>query len=140
MKHTVIIDTGVLVALLNKNDEYHQWATAQLKRIQPPLLTCEAVISETFFLCGKRQQAVKVIFNYLKAEIIKTPFVFANDYDAIEKLMLKYANVPMSFADACLVRLLEQYQNSCIFTLDSDFLIYRKKGNEVISLIYPENK
>jgi predicted nucleic acid-binding protein len=140
MKQAVIVDTGVLVALLNKNDEYHQWASAQLKRIQPPLLTCEAIIFETFFLCGKRQQAVKVIFNYLKAGIIKTPFVFANEYDVIEKLMLKYADVPMSLADACLVRLSEQYQNSCVFTLDSDFLIYRKNGNEMISLIYPENK
>ncbi len=54
--------------------------------------------------------------------------------------MLKYADVPMSFADACLVRMSEQHKNSCVFTLDSDFLVYRKNGNDVIALIYPENK
>jgi predicted nucleic acid-binding protein len=53
--------------------------------------------------------------------------------------MLKFGDVPMSFADACLVRMSEQHGNICVFTLDSDFLIYRKNGNEAISLIYPND-
>ncbi len=138
MKRHVIIDTGVLVALLNKKDTYHQWAVNQLKNIQPPLLTCDAVISETSFLCGRQQQSIAVIFNYLKSGVIETPFYFATEHEAIEKLMLKYCNVPMSFADACLVRMSEQHKNSSVFTLDSDFLHYRKNGSDVISLIYPE--
>jgi predicted nucleic acid-binding protein len=140
MRRNVIIDTGVLVALLNKKDAYHQWAVNQLKNIQPPLFTCDAVISETSFLCGGQRQSSVVIFNYLTSGVIETPFYFATEHKAIEKLMLKYCDVPMSFADACLVRMSEQHKNSCIFTVDSDFLVYRKNGNEVIALIYPENK
>ena len=140
MKRNVIIDSSVLAALLNKNDTYHQWAVTQLKEIQPPLLTCEAIISEVSFLIGRKQQGINVIFNYLKSGIIELPFCFSSEYVAIEKLMLKYNNVPMSFADACLVRMSEQYRNSCVFTLDADFLVYRKNANEIISLIYPEFK
>ena len=139
MRRNVIIDTGILVALLNKKDTYRSWAVNELKTIQPPLLTCDAVISETSFLCG-RQNSLMVIFNYLKSGVIETPFSFSTEYEAIEKLMLKYCDVPMSFADACLVRMSEQHKNACVFTLDSDFLLYRKHGNEVISLIYPDNK
>jgi predicted nucleic acid-binding protein len=140
MKRNVIIDASVLAALLNKNDTYHQWAITQLKDIQPPLLTCEAIISEVSFLIGRKQQGINVIFNYLKSGVIELPFCFSSEYVAIEKLMLKYADVPISFADACLVRMSEQHRNNSVFTLDSDFLVYRKNSNEVISLIYPDFK
>ena len=140
MKHHAIIDTGALVALLNKNDNYHQWAISQLKTIQPPLLTCDAVISEMNFLIGRKQASISVVFNYLKQGFIQTPFYFSNEYEAIEKLMIKYYSVPMSFADACLVRMAEQYKNSFIFTLDSDFLVYRKNTNQIIPLIFPDNQ
>jgi predicted nucleic acid-binding protein len=76
MKRGVIVDTGVLVALLNKKDSYHQWAMSQLKTIQPPLLTCEAVISEVSFLTARNKQGMAAIFNYLKLGIIETPFCF----------------------------------------------------------------
>jgi len=51
--------------------------------------------------------------------------------------MVKYANVPMSFADACLVKMSEQYSKSVVLTLDSDFLIYRRHGNQSIPTIMP---
>ena len=57
MKKQVIVDTGVLVAIINKNDHYHRWALQQFADIQPPLLTCEAIISETCFLLRHYQQA-----------------------------------------------------------------------------------
>jgi predicted nucleic acid-binding protein len=50
MNRKVIVDTGILVALQNKNDHYHRWAVDMLAKVAPPLLTCEAVISETCFL------------------------------------------------------------------------------------------
>ncbi len=84
MRRNVIIDTGVLVALLNKKDVYHQWAVNQLKNIQPPLLTCDAVISETHFLCGGQRQSSVVIFNYLTSGVIEIPFYFATEHKAIE--------------------------------------------------------
>jgi uncharacterized protein len=50
MLHQVIVDTGILVALIDRRDRHHAWVTEQLLQIVPPLLTCEAVISETWFL------------------------------------------------------------------------------------------
>jgi hypothetical protein len=90
-------------------------------------------------LIGRKQHGLGVIFGYLQSGIISIPFSFANEYAAVETLMRKYSDVPMSFADACLVRMSEHYRDSCIFTLDSDFLVYRKNGNELVSLIYPDN-
>ncbi|HNG34544.1 MAG TPA: pilus assembly protein, partial [Blastocatellia bacterium] len=57
---------------------------------------------------------------------------------AVSKLLEKYADVPMSFADACLVRMSELYPDSAVFTLDSDFKIYRRNGRQAIPLIFPE--
>ena len=69
---------------------------------------------------------------------IKVPFHFDDAVEMIEQLMEKYANVPMSFADACLVRMAELYPNSAVLTLDSDFRIYRKNRNQVIPVIMPD--
>ena len=52
--------------------------------------------------------------------------------------MKKYENVPMSLADACLVRMSEIADDSAVFTLDRDFHIYRKSGKQKIDLIIPE--
>ena len=70
---------------------------------------------------------------------IKVPFHFDETVEMIEQLMEKYANVPMSFADACLVRMTELYPNSAVLTLDSDFRIYRKNKNQVIPVIIPDS-
>ncbi|EDN67541.1 conserved hypothetical protein [Beggiatoa sp. PS] len=69
---------------------------------------------------------------------IKVPFHFDDEVEIVEQLMEKYADVPMSFADACLVRMAELYPNSAVLTLDSDFRIYRKHGHQVISVIMPD--
>jgi uncharacterized protein len=55
----------------------------------------------------------------------------------VRVLMSRYESVPMSFADACLVRMSEQIPNSAVMTLDSDFKIYRRHRNEEISVIQP---
>ena len=46
----VLADTGPIVAYLNGRDRYHAWAVAVFKQLRPPLLTCEAVLSEAVFL------------------------------------------------------------------------------------------
>ncbi len=69
--------------------------------------------------------------------VLKIYFSLPNEIETVEKLMKKYANVPMDFADACLVRMSELIENSVVFTVDSDFLIYRKHGKKQVPLIYP---
>jgi len=137
MRPPVIIDTGPLVAALNSRDNYYHWVVAQLKTLHSPLLTCEAVISETGFLSGHHLNKVNAIFEWLSNGSLVMAFQFKEERTAIHQLMVKYSNIPMSFADACLVRMTELYPQSVVLTLDRDFLIYRKHGNQPITTIMP---
>jgi len=137
MKQKVIVDTGVLVAYLNRREKFHEWAKERLKSIVPPLITCEAAIAETCFLLSKTGGGIEQLFEFFESGYIILPFRLENEIMIIKELMSRYANVPMSLADACLVRMSEQYPNSEICTIDSDFRIYRKNKRQVIPLIIP---
>lgn len=137
MRQQVIVDTGALVAIINKNDHYHHWAIQQFADIQPPLLTCEAIISEACFLLGRYQQA-NFLLQWLEKGVLSLPFCLQKEIQPVNALLKKYSDVPMSLADGCLVRLAENYPHSLILTLDSDFKVYRKNGSQLISLIFPD--
>lgn len=137
----VIVDTSPLVAMLNKQDQYHSWVIEQLKQIQLPLLTCEAVLVETCFLLHKQSPAqVQSIFNALQNDLLHISFQISDEVPALQEMIAKYTSVPMSLADACLVRMSEHYPQAKVFTLDSDFHIYRKNRNEIISCIIPPER
>lgn len=118
MKHQVILDTGPLAAAISQHDICHHWAVEQLKTIHPPLLTCEPVISEACFLLRSHHQGIRTVFEWLCREIIRLPFHLDKETNAVEQLIMKYADVPMSLADACLVRMSENYPKHLILTLD----------------------
>jgi predicted nucleic acid-binding protein len=129
----VVLDTGPLVALLHRDDQYHDWA-AQLK---PPFLTCESVLSEAHFLLRGLPIARQGLLQLLQKGLIQVAFDLGTEQDAVIALLNRYANVPMSVADACLVRLSELRSDSVTFTTDSDFNIYRRHGNQPIPIIIP---
>ena len=135
MKCNIIIDTGPLVAFINYRDKYHGWTKEQWSRIAPPLLTCEAVLSEACFLLGKTHGGPDIVLELLKRKVLSLPFKMEDSLTQIKWLLRKYSDVPMSLADACLVRMSEIYSDSSIFTLDSDFSIYRKNKRNVIPVI-----
>jgi len=122
---------------LSKSDKFHQWAKVELSKINPPLLTCEAVVVESCFLLKSTYGVVDLIFSLLRTKQITIPFSLTNEMAEVQVLMKRYENVPMSLADACLVRMSELIPGSVILTLDSDFRIYRKNRNEAIDLIIP---
>ena len=133
----VIIDTGPLVAFLNKSDYYYGWTLTQFSQLNPPFFTCEAVISEACFLLRNTGNGMQNVLKLLDRELIQIPFKLDLEISTIQSLMKKYSNLPMSLADACLVRMSEQISQSIICTLDSDFRIYRKEKRKVIPLIIP---
>jgi len=137
MRPAVLIDTGPLVAILNANDRYHSWSVEQLKKIQGPLLTCEPVLSEAFFLMRTTGNGVEKLWDMLNRQGIKIHFSLAEEMEIIAKLMVKYADQPMSLADACLVRMSELCPGHQVFTLDSDFKLYRRGRNRSIPTISP---
>jgi len=62
----------------------------------------------------------------------------SDEIESVEKLMQRYDSVPISLADACLVRMAEIYTETSVLTLDSDFRIYRQHRNQEISVIMPD--
>ena len=135
----VIIDTGPIIASLNQSERTHEWVINQLDELKPPLYTCEAVIAEACFLASRLKKGPELVMEYMKRGLIKIHFSLESDKKEIQKLMHKYKNVPMSLADACLVRMSEKLPNSTVFTLDSDFDIYRKSNRRVIPTLSPHS-
>jgi len=133
----VILDTGPLVALVDARDKDHEWAVVQWSDIEPPLLTCESVISEACFLLDQTRTGSASVFEMLLRKAIAISFRLEDHVKEVRTLREKYPDVPMSVADACLVRMAEQSTRSAVLTLDRDFKIYRKHGRQVIPLIVP---
>lgn len=84
MKQKVIIDTGPLVAFFNRNDKHHEWAKAQLSVLQPPLITCEAVITEAIFLL---KDAKAALLTLLADELILINFSLQKEIIPLKKII-----------------------------------------------------
>jgi uncharacterized protein len=137
MSYPVLLDTGPLVAFLKAKDHFHAWAVDQLDRAPFPLLTCEPIITEACFLLRDTPSGEATVLSLIADGLIQIPFHDEAEAMALQTLLIQYRSVPMSLADACLVRLAEIYPNSPILTLDSDFYIYRKLKNQALSVIIP---
>jgi uncharacterized protein len=135
MAGTVIVDSGFLVAFLNRRDQDHQWAVTQSSQFTPPWKTCEAVLSETIYLLGTESRAW--LTTLLRRGAIIPTFALADNCDAVLNLLQKYADVPMSLADACLVRMTEILPDPIILTNDADFYIYRRHSRQVVPCAMP---
>ncbi len=140
IKKQVIVDTGPLVAFLNKRDHYHKWAIEQFASYPPPFYSCEPVITETCFLLNNTKDGVGKILKLIDMDLIKIPFMMKNEIEHLQYLTDKYKNVPASLADASLIRMSEQISGSIILTLDSDFRVYRKNKKNVIPVVIPKDR
>ena len=134
---SVIVDTGPIVALLDADDQQHAWVKAQFARLRPPLLTCEAVLTESSFLIARGGGDASAAVQLVERGVLSIAQLFDKEAASIARLMRRYEDVPISLADACLVRLVELTSQSTLFTLDSDFEIYRQKGRRLIPLLTP---
>ena len=135
MARNILVDAGFLVALLSRRDSHHRWAVTQATRHVPPWRTCEAVLSEAFHLLGAR--GAPGLNALLRRRALVAAFNLDNDVDPVLKLLQKYADVPMSLADACLVRMTEILPEPVIITTDSDFHIYRRHSRQVVPCVMP---
>jgi uncharacterized protein len=140
MRPQFLLDTGPLVAVLNRADAHYAWAAEQWSRLRPPLLTCEAVVSEACFMLRRREHGPRAVLETLRRGVFQIGFRLTDHATRVDHLMHKYARLPMSFADACLVCMAELYPESTVFTMDSDFRVYRKHGRSVIPTLMPERR
>ena len=137
-KGPALLDTGPLVSFLASGLMHHAWAVEQWKRLRPPLLTCEPVLTEAAFLLKREGREADALFALLERGVIRIALAVEEEQADLRALMRRYRGRPMSLADACLVRLSELHTAGEVFTLDSDFRIYRRHGNKVIPLLMPE--
>ena len=133
----VIVDTGPLVALLRPSDQHHAWMRETIAGIATPLYTCEAVITEAAYLVqgisGGRAKVLELLAN----GVVSIAFRIGPEVRALHALVARYKSVPMSIADACLVRMSELLPDASILTFDSDFRVYRRGGRHAIPVIMP---
>ena len=137
MRNPIVLDTGPLVALLNRRDHHHVWARERWAHLVPPLFTCEAVLAEACFLVQSLEGGQAAVLDLARRGVLDVSFHVAEEADAVHRLVKKYQDVPMSFADGCLVRLAERHTEGVVFTLDSDFTVYRKHGRQIIPTLAP---
>jgi predicted nucleic acid-binding protein len=137
-KGPYLLDTGPLVGFVASGSRHHAWAVEQWKRAIPPLLTCEPVLTEAAFLLKREGGDADALFELLERGVVRVALAVQEEQTDLRALMHRYRSRPMSLADACLVRLSETHPAGEVFTLDSDFRIYRRHGNKVIPVIMPE--
>jgi uncharacterized protein len=134
----VIADTGPLVAFLVEREPRHSWAVEQFKALPAPFLTCEPVLTEAFHLLNRVARGPQRLFDMLEQGLFTIDFKLAKEAKALERLIRKYEDLPMSLADACLVRMAEIHPTATVFTLDRHFRVYRKHGRQTIDLVTSE--
>jgi predicted nucleic acid-binding protein len=135
MAATALVDAGFLVALLSQRDSHHKWAAAQAARHALPWQTCEAAVSETFYLLGPA--GFDKLATLMERRAVRIGFDFAGEQNTVLALMKKYRKTPMSLADACLVRMSEIVTDPIVLTTDGDFRIYRRHSRQMIPTAMP---
>jgi len=121
-----LIDTGAILAVLNRKDPWHGPCIETLLQLRLPLLTSEAVLTELFHLVGSASHAMQAAWKFVRSDALQIAAISTDDLPRLDELMTRYADRPMDFADATLVRLAEREGISTIFTVDqADFTVYR---------------
>lgn len=133
----VLLDTGPLVAAINRRERWHAWSVDQVRRSLAPLWTCESVLSEAWFLLKATDDGRESLLSLLDRGALKIAFSLGDHLPQVSDVMRRFSNVPMSLADACLVRMSELIENSAVLTLDGDFRVYRRFGRRSIPVLIP---
>lgn len=128
----VLVDTGPLVALLDRSDNHHEQMQEALAKIEDPLVSVWPVLVEAMYLLAFSWQAQKALWEIFETGAVQLLPLHADDIPHLKSLMEKYRDLPMDLADAALVRIAEREGIRRILTLDRrDFSIYQlaRKGS-----------
>jgi predicted nucleic acid-binding protein len=126
----VLLDTGVIVALLDRSESFHRTCAQTVREVEAPLVTCEAVITESCYLLRNLSGASGAVIENVAAGIFQVPFQLSRDTAGVRRVLQKYKDRKIDLADACLIRLADEFGTADILTLDQDFAIYRWGKNK----------
>jgi predicted nucleic acid-binding protein len=133
----VLVDTGPLVGFLIRDDAHHAWAKEQFAQTRPPLMTCEPVLSEACHIVRRLSGNALPVLELVEKKAVEVAFTLDDHVPELLQLMRRYRDVPMSLADACLVRMSELHRQCRVMTTDTDFRHYRRNARQVIPLLAP---
>jgi predicted nucleic acid-binding protein len=136
MQNIVLIDTGVLVALFDKSDNYHQAALKFVKNFKGQFISTTAVLTETCYLLDFSVETQLNFLTWVRNGAIKLEPILIEDLERIISLTRKYADLPMDFTDATLVAIGERLNIQKIASIDSDFTIYRFKQKQIFINVF----
>ena len=135
----VLLDTGVIVALLDRSERAHRACAQAVDQLHAPLITCEAVIAESCYLLRSHPGAPEAIIENVAAGIFQIPFQLSRETAGLKQVLRKYRDRQIDLADACLIRLADEFETADILTLDSDFTIYRWGKNKPFRILLDLN-
>lgn len=121
----VLVDTGFIVALLDRDERYHLACCDAISEPTQPLVTCEAVITESCYLLRNLPGACEAVLENVEQGVFQLPTHLSESAQAVKNIMHKYRDTPAAFADACLIHLADVVETGEILTLDRHFLSYR---------------
>lgn len=129
MAANALIDTGAILAILDRNDRWHEPCASSFRQLRFPLLTSQAVLTELFHLLGDRRIELEAAWKFVRSGALLLGNIEQAELAAIHGLMSRYWDRPMDFADATLVYLADRESLSTILTVDhADFATYRIDG------------
>ena len=131
----ILIDSGPLIALFDASDKHHDSAIEFIKKNKTPLITTIASITETLHLLDFNRNAQIDFLEWISRGAVEIYNIENSDFSRIKELTAKYRDLPMDFADSCLVFLAEKLGIYMIATIDRDFTIYRIKGKKKFKIV-----
>jgi uncharacterized protein len=135
VKH--ILDAGPLIAALNREDRYHDWARTTLDQTGPPFYSCPEAMAEAAAVTGRPSAIVEMVH----AGEVVLAFDLSSQTASVLALLKKYSDRDMDLADACIVRMSELMRDCRVITVDrADFSVYRRNGRDLIPLIAPPGR
>jgi len=133
--NAILLDTGVIVALLDRSEHYHSQCVEVLSELAGSLVTCEACVAEAGYLLRDMRGAPEAVMSNVANGLFHIPVRLVDQALTVEKLLKKYRDVPMDLADACLVDLADRLGTGRILTLDQDFQVYRWRVRRKFELL-----
>ena len=133
----ILVDTSFLIAIYNRSDRHHARCMRALAAVAAPLVTCEAVIAESFHMLRFARGAAESILGSIERGEIEIQFKLTDSSANVRTILKKYDDLEADLAEACLVAMADDLDTGDILTLDSDFKHYRWRRNRAFRLLIP---